>query len=118
VGLRCSGDALAMTLVIDDNFAINAEVGNSKDANFWLVCCTKPFHQIKRTFMNKWGISFVARYAIMSSLYYQMWGHNESSYVLLKDSHVVYLHVHLVQDVKFLMPPKDHMVSGNEGCMN
>ncbi len=38
----------------------------------------------------------------------------ESSYVLLKDSHVVYMHVHLVQAMKFLMPPKDHKVSGND----
>ncbi len=51
----------------------------------------------------------------MSNLYYQKWGHSESSYVLLKYSHVVYLHVHLVQVLKFLMPPKDSKVSGNDG---
>ncbi len=51
----------------------------------------------------------------MVDLYYQRWGHSESSYVLLKDSHVIYLHVHLVQVVKFLMPPKDHRVNGNDG---
>jgi hypothetical protein len=38
----------------------------------------------------------------------------ESSYGLLKDSHVVYMHVHLVRVVKFLMPSKDHKVNGND----
>jgi hypothetical protein len=38
-----------------------------------------------------------------------------SSCVLLKDSHVVYIHAHLIQVVKFLVPPKDHKVSGNDG---
>ncbi len=51
----------------------------------------------------------------MANLYYQRWGHSESSYVLLKDSPMVCMHDRLVRVVKFLMPPKDHRVSGNDG---
>lgn len=65
--------------------------------------------------MDKWGTSFAARDVVVASLYYQRWGCSESFYVLLKDSHVVYIHVKHVRAVKFLMPPKDHRVSGNDG---
>ncbi len=50
---------------------------------------------------------------VVVSLYYQKWGTNEHSYVLLKDSHLTYLHSHLVCAIKFLMPPKDYRMSGN-----
>jgi hypothetical protein len=36
-----------------------------------------------------------------------------TSYVLLKDSHIVYTSTKLAMIVKFLMPPKNHCVSGN-----
>jgi hypothetical protein len=52
------GDVLAATLDIGDNFAINAKVGNLEDVDFWLVCCTKPLHQVKKSFTAKWGTSF------------------------------------------------------------
>jgi hypothetical protein len=68
----------------------------------------------KKNFTDKWGTSFVVGDAVVASLYYQRWGHSESSYVLSKDSHVVYMHVCLVRVLKFLMPPKDHKVSEND----
>jgi len=68
----------------------------------------KPLH-------HKWGTSFSKRDVVVASLYYQRWGNNESSYVLLKDLHMVYMHAHLVWAMKVLMPPKDHMVSSNDG---
>ncbi len=61
--------------------------------------------------MDKWGTSFVARDVVVASLYYE----SESIYVLLKASHVVYIHAQHLWAVKFLMPPKDHRVSGNDG---
>jgi len=41
-------------------------------------------------------------------------GEFDSTYVLLKDSRVVYLYSHLVKVVKLLMPPKNHCVFGND----
>lgn len=34
--------------------------------------------------------------------------------MLLKYSHVVYVNSHLVRVVKFLMPPRNHWVSGSD----
>jgi hypothetical protein len=42
------GDVLVATLDFGDNFAVNAEVGNSEDVDFWLVCCMKPLHHIRK----------------------------------------------------------------------
>jgi len=109
-----NGDALATTLDFGDNFVVNVKDGNSKDVDFWLICCTKPLHQVRRAFMDKWGTSFVARDSVVANLYYQRWGHNESFYMLLKNSHVVYMHVHLVWAMQFLMLAKDHRVGGND----
>lgn len=68
--------------------------------------------------MDKWGTSFVARDVVVVSLYYQRWGCSESFNMLLKALHVVYIHAQHVRTVKFLMPPKDHRVSGNDGVKN
>jgi hypothetical protein len=90
-------DALIVTLDIGDNCVVNMEVGNYEDVDLWLVCCIKPFHQDRKSFEDKWGTLISIGDAVVVSLYYQRWGHSESSYVLLKDSHVVYMHAHLVQ---------------------
>jgi hypothetical protein len=51
---------------------------------------------------------------VVTSFYYHKWGNNDSSYVLLKDSHVVYVYLHLGRVVKFFMPPRNHWVSDND----
>jgi len=45
--------------------------------------------------------------------YYQKGGDSDSSFVLLKDSHDVYMYFHLIRAINFLMPPKNHHVFGN-----
>jgi hypothetical protein len=62
----------------------------------------------------KWGIEFEEGDEMVVRKYYQKWGDSNSSYDLLKDSHVVYMYVHLVRVIKFLMPPKNHWVFGND----
>jgi hypothetical protein len=44
----------------------------------------------------------------------QKWGNSYSSYVLLKDSSVVYLYSCMVKAMKFLVPPKDYYVFVND----
>ncbi len=66
-----------------------------------------------KAFIDKWGTSFEVGVYVVVALYYQKWGTNEHSYVLLKDSHSAYFHSHLVRVIKFLMSPKDCRVSGN-----
>jgi hypothetical protein len=51
---------------------------------------------------------------VITCFYYQKWGSVDSSYVLSKDSHVVYVYSHLVHVMKFLMPPSSHQDSRND----
>lgn len=69
---------------------------------------------MRKSFINKWGTYFVVGDDVVASLYYQKSGIGERNYVLLKDSHVVYMLSKMVFVVKFLMPPKEHKVSGND----
>lgn len=102
---------LAATLDIADNFVVNAAQGNDEGVDFWVVICTKPLHTLKEAFTDKWGTSFDEGDEVVAGKYYQKYHEN---YVLLKNSHTVYMHAHLVRCVKFLMLPKNHRVSGND----
>jgi len=84
-------------LEVGDNFAISEEKG----------CCTKPLHTLIHPLIRKWGIQYYEGDEIVVGKYYKKWGNSYSSYVLLKDSSVVYLYSHLMKVVKFLMPPND-----------
>ena len=108
------GDLLAHTLDVGNNFAINATRGNSENADFWLIYCMRTVHVVKKAFTFKWGTEFDIDNEVVSGYYYQKYGRGEESYVLLKNSEVVFMHAHLVRAVKFLMPPKDHRVNGND----
>jgi hypothetical protein len=110
------GNVLTTTLEIGDNFVVNDEIGNLEGVDFWVVCCTKPMHTTRKEFTDKWGTSFVIiSDDVVAGLYYQRWGSNDRSFVLLKDFHVIYVLCNLVCVAKFLMPPRDHIVSGNDG---
>ncbi len=106
------GNALTTTLEI----VVNVEIGNLEGVDFWVVCCIKPMQTIRKEFINKWGTSFATCDDAFTRLYqYQRWGSNDRSFVLLKDFHVVYMLCNVVCVAKFLMPPRDHIVSGNDG---
>jgi hypothetical protein len=99
---------------VGDNFAVNVKVGNLEGMNFWIILCIRPLRQVKKAFKNKWGTSFEVGDEMVVGLYYQKWGTSDYTYVLLKDSHLVFMHSYLVHAIKFLMPPKDYRVSGND----
>jgi hypothetical protein len=50
----------------------------------------------------------------LAGIYYQRWENAESSYMLLKSSHTVFVHARYVRAVKFAMLPKDYRVQGND----
>ncbi len=108
------GSVLAIALEIGDNFVMNTKAINLEGVDFQVFFCTKPMHIMKKSFIDKWGTYFVASDDVVAGLYYQRWGIGERNYVLLKDSHVVYMLSNMVCVVKFLMPPKEHRVSGND----
>ncbi len=83
-------------------------------AFFWSIMCTKSLHKVKKAFTNRWKTSFNEGDDVVIGLYYQKWGNNESSYVLLKYSHLVYVYSHLVRVIKFLMPLNNHRMTGND----
>jgi hypothetical protein len=66
--------ALVSTLDVGDNFAMNAKADNLEGHDFWIILCTRPLHQAKRAFKNKWGTSFELGDEVVVDLYYQKWG--------------------------------------------
>ena len=107
-------ELLTATLDVGDIFAVNAAAGNDKGKDFWIIICTKVLHTVKAPFTDKWGTSFNEGDEVVAGKYYQKWGTAENSYVLLRNSHTVYMHACFVRAVKFVMPPKDHRVQGND----
>ncbi len=108
------GDELIASLKVGDNFDVNVEEGNSEGQDFQIVCCTKPLHRLNSSLKCKWGTNYSTRDEVLVRKYYKKWGNSYSSYVLLKDSNVLYMYSHLVRVVKFLMPLKDYRVSSND----
>jgi len=105
---------MASSLKIGDNFWVNATVSNSEGQDFWFIRVTKPLHHAKADFTCSWGTTFEKGDFIVARHYYQAWGSSDSSYVLLKNSQVVYMHAQYIRAVKFLMPPKDHWGTDND----
>jgi hypothetical protein len=101
-------------LEVGNNFVVNVEEGNSEGQEVWIVCCTKPLHKLNGPLNCKWGMNYNERDEVVVGKYYKKWGNSYSTYVLLKDSHLVYLYSHLVKPMKFLIPPKNHRAFGNE----
>jgi len=85
-----------------------------KAKTFGSFVAQSPSHMIQKDFKCKWGIEFMAMDEVVARKYYQKWGDSNSSFVLLKDSHDVYMYSHLIRVVKFLMPLKNHWVSKND----
>jgi hypothetical protein len=81
---------------------------------FWVMCCTKPLHMLTNPLKCKWGTEYDVGDKVIARKYYKKSKNYDSSYVLLKKSNVIYLYSHLVNVVKFLMPPKDYCVYGND----
>jgi hypothetical protein len=88
------GDELAASLEIGDNFVVNAEKGNKKGQEIWIVCCTKPLHKLNGPLNYKWGMNYNEGDEVVVRKCYEKWGNSDSRYVLLKDSHV-YIYVHI-----------------------
>jgi hypothetical protein len=100
------GDELVTALEIGDNLAINIKEGND-GVSFLLILCIEPLRKVAKAFTNGRGTSFEED-DVVGSIYYQKWGHSDTSYVLLKDSQKVYIFSHMVRAIKFLMPPRNH----------
>jgi len=72
-------------------------------------------HSIIKEFTNKWGTSFAIGDHVVAGLYYQRWGSSNRTFVLFKRFHVVYMLCNMVCVAKFILLPKEHIVSGNDG---
>ncbi len=63
------GNALVTTLEIGDNFVMNVKIGNLEGVDFWVICCTKPMHIIRKEFTDKWDTSFAIGVDVATSLH-------------------------------------------------
>ena len=82
---QCDGDGNTLADILDlgDNFAVSAMPGNDKGIEFYVLFCQRANYQVTKAFTCEWGHSFMpGDYAVISS-YYQFWGLQDLSYVLL-----------------------------------
>jgi hypothetical protein len=97
-----SGEYLASCLGLGDNFAINAEEGNSEGVNFYLVLSMQVVHPMEKDFTCQWGIEFKVCDVVVARKYYQKSGVGESNYVFLRISPTAFLHVAHVKAINFI----------------
>jgi hypothetical protein len=64
--------------------------------------------------VNIRGQKFNARDMAMVGKYYHEWGSSKSSYLLLRKSQIVYIHVCRVKAIRFPMLLANHRVQGND----
>jgi hypothetical protein len=114
ISFGTKGDDLASIVEVGVNIAVNAKFGNVEGVDFYVICCSKTLYIIKEDFKCKWGTKFLANEQVVANKYYQKWGNYGGTYVLLKDSRVVFMYSHLVRTTKFLMILKDYRVQGND----
>jgi len=88
---------------------VNVEEG----VEFYVVLSTTSTNFEGRLYMSL-GHSFQASDIVVVGTYYQKWGTREKMYVLLHQSHTIYLHISHVWAIKFCMLLINHRVSGNE----
>lgn len=93
---------------------MNLEDGNSKGVNFHILMCTKTAFTFKQPFRCSRGQKINVGNMAMARKYYKMWGNLGSSYVLLRKSQTVHVHVCHVRAIKFLMFQTNHGVQGND----
>jgi hypothetical protein len=97
-----------------DNFAVPTMPGNDEGVEFYLLFSQHAKYRVTEAFTCKWGHSFLpGDYAVTGS-YYQLWGLQDRSYVLLDQSQHAHLRPELVVQVKFSMFPQDHRVQSDD----
>jgi hypothetical protein len=108
------GETLADLLDPGDNFAVPAMPGNDEGVEFYLFFCQRAKYQVTEAFTCKWGHSFLQGDYAVSGSYYQVWGLQDRSYVLLDRLQNAYLLPELVVQVKFSMSLQDHRVQSDD----
>jgi hypothetical protein len=59
-----------MTLDVDNTFVVNAKVGNDENVDFWIICCTKHLHKVRKAIKCEWGIEFEKSDDVVARKYY------------------------------------------------
>ncbi len=108
------GEYLASCLELGDHFTINANKGNIKGVDFYLILYTQVVHIVEKDFTCQWGIAFKAWDVVVRRKYYQKCGVGEGSYVFLKKIPIIFMHVAHVRAIKFLMLASGHRVQSND----
>jgi hypothetical protein len=69
---------------------------------------------VKEDFIDVWSTNFRIGDVVEVGTYYQKWGRGEISYVFLRNSPIVFLHVSHVRSIKFPMLPSNLRVSSSD----
>ena len=98
-----SADILTDVLCVDDNYAVNAEEGNSEGSDFFFLKCTVPKKQATQNMVDVWGNFISTGTYFVEGLFYENLG--DCLFKLLNDKPIAYMYSHLVRCVKIPMTP-------------
>jgi hypothetical protein len=82
--------------------------------DFYILVCTKMVLIMWKDFTCHSSTKFRVNDIVVVGKFYQKWGWGANSYVLLKTSHIAYVHVSHVITIQFPMLLVEHRVQGND----
>ena len=97
------GDTLSDVIHVGDNFAVDAEEGNSEGADFYILKCKLCKQCATQNIVDAWGnfVSVVTFY--IEGIFYARLDDYDYVYRLLEDKPVAYMYSHLVRCISIPM---------------
>ena len=95
------GDYLSDALLVDDNFAVNAEKDNAEGVDFYLLKCIRGKELARKTHMDGWQNMIASGTYYVEGLYYEKL--EDNVYKLLENEPPGYIYSHLVRCIKVPM---------------
>ncbi|KAL3693313.1 hypothetical protein R1sor_006964 [Riccia sorocarpa] len=104
-GVDWGEGSVADLIETGDFFAVEAEVPNEFNADFWILQCTKPMYQLSKDHTDAYGCTFYAGDFALKGKWYQQWGRRSTCYVRYDSSPLSVVRALDVIHIKFALQP-------------
>ncbi|KAL3681663.1 hypothetical protein R1sor_024619 [Riccia sorocarpa] len=104
-GVDWSDGSIAELIEVGDFFAVEAEVPNEFNADFWIIQCTKPMYQLEKDHTDDYGCTFYSGDFALKGKWYQQWGRRSTCFVKYDSSPVSVIRALDVIHIKFALQP-------------
>ncbi|KAL3688230.1 hypothetical protein R1sor_014539 [Riccia sorocarpa] len=104
-GVDWGEGSVADLIEIGDFFAVEVEVPNEFNADFWILQCTKPMYQLSKDHTDAYGCTFYAGDFALKGKWYQQWGRRSTCYVRYDSSPLSVVRALDVIHIKFALQP-------------